>query len=136
MIFHLPTHITKGVRKLKTVPINLNWYRNAHHQESNEVKKLYAGIVEAQVREPLPYPCYISYRVYLATLRKSDVDNVVAVSAKFFQDALVDAGALPSDDYTVIVGFSAEYGGLDRDYPRVEAVITHYNQKAREFESK
>jgi hypothetical protein len=125
MIFHLPTHITKGKRKLKTVPINQNWYRNAHYQESNEVKRLYKELLHDQIERcaPLPEPCEIHYRYYARDRRKSDLDNWIAVTSKFFLDALVESGKLSSDHCAVVQGYRAAFMGIDRDNPRIEARI-------------
>jgi hypothetical protein len=128
MIFHLPTHITKGKRKLKTVPINLNWYRNAHRGESNEVKKLYKALLAEQIAkcDNLPEPCMIAYLFYPGSRRKIDLGNVIAITDKFFLDALVESGKLSDDNCKVIPCYKAEFMAVDKENPRIEAHIMPY----------
>jgi hypothetical protein len=125
MIFHLPTHITKGKRVIKSIPINLNKYRNWHPAESNEIKRLYKLLLTDQLSKcpKLPEPCMVAYYYYPGSRRKTDLDNVIAVTNKFFLDALVEAGKLSSDDCSVVSCFTAQYVEVDKENPRIEAHI-------------
>ncbi len=49
--------------------------------------------------------------------------NVIAVIDKFFQDALTESLCITSDDTDTVVKVICEYGGVDRDNPRIEAII-------------
>ena len=84
--FVLPCYIKMGVKKVKNIPLNMNWYRNAHYQTLNKVKKNF---------EPISGECFkaekisISYTLYLSNRRRTDVSNWVAIVDKFFLDFLV-----------------------------------------------
>lgn len=65
----------------------------------------------------------IHYKIYYENARKFDLDNVVAIVSKFAQDALVELGRLPDDNYEHIVQITGTFGGIDRDNPRVEMRI-------------
>ena len=80
--------------------ITVNWYRNAHHQVSNKAKKKFKLLIQEHL------------------------DNFIGTVKKFFQDALVESGLLVDDNVSFITSNSEYYGGIDKDHPRVEAVIT------------
>lgn len=120
--FTLPCYIKSGK---KNIAINLNWYRNAHHRLSNNIKIKFKGLIADQVQGLDPISCKVSIKfVYYASRNNSpDLDNFTSVSKKFFQDALVDLGFLPDDNINYIVKTIEEYGGICRDNPRVMAYV-------------
>jgi hypothetical protein len=124
-LFVLPTHIEIGKRKIKKIPINLNWYRNAHFQELNNVKKLYKQLIMPQIEQCPGFgeTVEVQYWLYPRTRHKQDLDNILGVTKKFFQDALVESAKIQSDDYTVIVKNICMFGHVDRSNPRVEALV-------------
>ena len=121
--FELPCYIKHGKKNL---PINLNWYRNAHHQVSNKVKIKFKDMIKPQF-EGLPkieVKVHIKFVYYAARDNSPDLDNFTSVSKKFFQDAMVELGLIPDDNINHIISTSEYYGGIDRKNPRVMAYIT------------
>ena len=123
--FTLPSYIKHGK---KNIPINLNWYRNAHHRESNDIKKKFKELIADQINklDPIQGPIYIKFIYYAARNNSPDLDNFTSVSKKFFQDALVECGFIPEDNVNYIISTSESYGGIDRDNPRVVAFVSEY----------
>jgi hypothetical protein len=66
----------------------------------------------------------VSYTLYPGTKRRTDTGNVVSVHKKFFEDALVELGIIPDDDYLHIVKSEESFGEVDKEFPRVEILIT------------
>jgi len=53
----------------------------------------------------------LEYRLYLKSRRKIDVNNVLTVVDKYFQDCIVDAGIIKDDNYKYIQRTEFLYGG-------------------------
>jgi hypothetical protein len=89
----------------KTVPLNLNNYRNAHHQTLNKAKVNFKNNLYAQHPELLTTvrasAVRVSYEIRPRDKRMFDTMNVISIVDKFFMDALVEAGVIPDDNYTV-----------------------------------
>lgn len=119
----LPTSVpvTKAGRQ---VPINLNWYRNAHYQTLNKAKVAFKNAIMEQLAT-LPFfdRIAITYTVYPRTKQLSDIGNVCSIADKFFCDALVEASRIQDDNYTVVLGTQHLFGAIDRENPRIEARI-------------
>ena len=134
----LPLHVggkpKKAGGRTKTFWLNLNTYRNAHYQTLNKAKKDFKEDVLEQIR-PLPSltdiwgQVEIHYTYYHPTKRRSDVANIVAIVDKFFCDALVEEGKMEDDNYDFLQRSAWEYGGHDKDNPRIEAVLQQYNPR-------
>ena len=107
--------------------LNLNQYRNAHYQVLNSAKRSYKSLMFAQI-QALPELDKISltYTLYPKDRRICDLDNMLAVQCKFFQDALVELGRLPEDNIHHIRAIDFRYGEVDKDDPRVEIEIESY----------
>ena len=121
--FILPCYIPQGK---KNIPINLGWYRNAHYQTSNNIKRKFKEHIAPQFDglEPITGQVSIHFTYYAARNNSPDLDNFTSVAKKFFQDAMVELGLIPDDNINYIVETSESYGGIDRERPRVEAIIT------------
>lgn len=92
-------YIPRKTIKDKRVPINLNWYRNSQHFESNLVKKQYLEGVRNQLEGfQLDTPFKIIYQIYKPTKRRLDKMNVIAISSKFLLDAMSTLGVIPDDN--------------------------------------
>mgnify|MGYP000857690205 CR=1 FL=1 len=91
--FRLPCYLFVGARKIS---LNLNWYRNAHHQVAAKVKREFAPV--------FPWPRFhaekvaITYTLVLKTRQRTDRMNWVAIVDKFFADWLVQYGYIQDDD--------------------------------------
>jgi len=105
--------------------LNLNNYRNTHYRSLNTTKINYKALMKAQI-EKLPEfnEIIIHYTIYPASKRRTDIGNVVSVHKKYFEDALVEFGRIPDDDYTHILFNSESFGSVDKENPRVEITIT------------
>lgn len=127
--FDLPLYLTftYKTKKPKTIAVNINWYRNAHHIELNNAKKMYSELMREQIKsfEPLPegVKIRVHYQYYAARNNNPDLDNFVGAAKKFFQDAMVSHGFIPEDNVNVIYKNSEEYMGIDRENPRIVARV-------------
>ena len=110
--------------KKKNFILNLNVYRNAHYQTLNKVKVNYKEHMKEQI---LALPVYnqvrIKYVLFPKTRRKTDLDNVISVHQKFFQDAFAEFGRIQDDTYDFITGSVQLFGMVDPSNPRVEITI-------------
>jgi hypothetical protein len=91
-LYELPLYATIGK---KTVPLNLNWYRNAHYRALAQVKREYWPL------ESHPFKAReirVHYRLVLCDRRRTDATNWISVADKFFMDWLVAQGYLPDDN--------------------------------------
>lgn len=114
---------TKG-KKPKRYYINLNGYRNWHHQISNKVKKAYEEYIQDQIDGlDLETPVTIEFTHYKPTKRAMDKGNSFAVHSKFFYDALVKAGCIPDDNDDFIGMEIVNPTVYDKGNGRVEFII-------------
>ena len=123
--FTLPLYgVTKGA-------VSVNWYRNAHHHVSNKAKKEFKKQIQNQLNQfdKIETPVKIKYTYYAARNNSPDLDNFVGTAKKFFQDALVESGLIEDDNVHFIVANNEKYGGIDKDNPRIEAVIIGADNK-------
>ena len=124
--FTLPLYgVARPKKGAKTQSISVNWYRNAHHRESNNAKIKFKALIAEQLSayDKINGKIKIKYVYYAARNNSPDLDNFVGTVKKFFQDAIVEAGLIEDDNVNFIVGNSEEYGGIDRANPRIEAFI-------------
>jgi len=111
-------------RKKKRYYLNLNNYRNWHHHVSNKLKKKYKAMVtDAFHVSSLDTPCSLLFVYYAPTRAKRDISNVCAIHDKFFSDALVDLWVIPDDNTDYITSVTYEFGGICREYARVDIFI-------------
>lgn len=132
MILSCPLYVDlpRKTRKDKRVYLNLNTYRNLHHQLNNQAKAIFNEVMKKQILAlpELPPLIIISYRFYPGTARIADTMNTIAIVDKFLCDALVHWGALPDDNYNRVLGAGGIFGGIDRENPRVDA---HFIDRSR-----
>lgn len=112
--------------KKKNFHLNLNVYRNAHFLTLSKAKVTFEKtIADAVKRLPLmDHIILIEYVQYPPTKRLSDNANICSIVDKFFSDAIVNAGIISDDNYTILKKVSYEFGSTDPVNPRVEARIT------------
>jgi len=80
-------------------PINLNDYRNWHHSVEGKVKIQYTSDMGNQLEGlKIKTPFEISFQVYKPTRRRLDKGNIIAVTTKYFLDALVVWECIPDDN--------------------------------------
>ena len=115
--------------KDKRVPINLNWYRNAHYLLSNAVKTQYGLDVEPQLKDiVLATPCEVTYQVFKPTRLRLDKMNVVSITSKFLLDRLVELGVIEDDNDDFIKTETILPTVHDKDNPRVEVTFRHIEE--------
>lgn len=121
IIFELPDHvILPRVRKSdKKIMLNMNVYRNLHHQTNNQIKQLFRPISGKRFKA---FKIRISYKVYKPTKRLYDVKNITTVVDKFFCDWLVKYGFIP-DDNILHVCYGGEEGFNEATAPKVIAEV-------------
>lgn len=123
----LPTHLVMGKRNPKNVPLNLNHYRNAHPATLNNMKIMFKEIVKTKLSiYKFTEPVKITYVLFIGSLVKVDISNVLSIVDKYFQDALVELGTIENDNWEFVKEVSFKFGGLDRNNPRVEAQVEVY----------
>ena len=128
--FELPLYgVAKPTKSSKNPTLSVNWYRNAHYRDSNNAKVKFKQIVKPQIDkfDPITTQIKIHYTYYAARNNSPDLDNFVGTVKKFFQDAIVECGLIEDDNVNFIVSNSESYGGVDKENPRVDAVITEIN---------
>ena len=128
MKFNLPIYYTihKKKKANKTILVGMNWYRNAHYQESNEVKKHYHNLIKLKTHNQKPKEIISKYQVSYRLFYKNpatDMMNVVACIDKFMNDGLIKAGVVIDDNVGVYRKVTAEVGWQDRDTPRIEVEV-------------
>ncbi len=134
MTLELPLRVLLPRKKKegRMFSLNLNVYRNAHHQVLNEAKKAYVqAVLEAVADRELSVdaPFVFEYVVYPPTRRRMDLGNVLPVVQKFTEDALVELSLLPDDSYEFIRAVRYGVGEVDKVNPRVELRIYGYEEE-------
>lgn len=133
IILNLPLEIVYNTRKsdgkVQKFILNLNNYRNAHHRILHQAKVLYEelviGMLPADAKDILyGKKIAVRFRYFPSTQRLVDVSNPIAILEKFATDALVKAGVIEDDNYTVLLKSDGwTYGGVDKENPRCEMTI-------------
>lgn len=65
--------------------------------------------------------CTITQTFFAPDKRATDLSN----KAESINDLLVDNGVLKDDNWFVISSLHLEFGGVDKENPRVEIIINH-----------
>lgn len=125
MEFSLPLRVR--VSKKKFFILNLNNYRNAHHRVLSSAKRGYTDIVLDTLADFDPLPRYkrikVHYKVFPASNRRYDGNNVVSIVDKFLMDALVKKGVIPDDNIAHVACYHWLPMPPDKDNPRIEVHI-------------
>jgi len=108
----------------KTVLIGLNWYRNAHYQVLNKIKRLYSQEIFLKLRrDNTVFEMYcVEYNLYYKN-SSCDLMNVVAVIDKFFQDALQELKIVINDNVKHCCNVSSRVIDQDKINPRIEIIV-------------
>ena len=135
MIYNSPLKVL--ATKLKGWILNLNQYRNTHFRTLNTVKINYKLAMESQIATGPKYnKIACIYTVYPKDRRSFDVGNVCCIHQKFFEDALVELGKLPDDNYNYIPTVIYQFGGIDANNPRVTIEVIELGDKVLELNFK
>jgi len=128
IVAKLDVVLPRKTKKDKKVIINLNGYRNWHYLVSNIIKIKYKENIKDQLDGlVLKHPISLHFVLYKGSNRLSDRANVLSIHEKFFCDALVGCGCLEDDSDTYIKETKYSSGGIDRENPRVEIIISEEN---------
>lgn len=114
--FSVPMSIDVGVRKKKTIYLNMNNIHTMHHQQYNGIKKkMKALIADMDLNDFYFEGWKVHYGIYLPDRLKRDVANVGSIVDKFVCDAIVELGHAPDDNYNYLQHVTYEYMGYDKD---------------------
>lgn len=131
MIYNSPLKVL--ATKLKGWILNLNQYRNTHFRTLNTVKINYKECMRSQIATGPKYNRIVCiYTVYPANKRLFDIGNVCCIHQKFFEDALVELGKLPDDNYNYIPLTIYAFGGIDPVNPRVDVETVSFDKEGVE----
>lgn len=123
----MPLYFELGKNKIKRYHINLNNYRNWHHQVSNNIKRNYSDLAAAKLRlhkNKQYQKISLEFVYFKPTKAKRDRSNILSITEKFFCDAMTNIGMIPDDNDDFIKSSFYRSGGLDRENPRVDIIIT------------
>ena len=110
------------ISKKKSWILNINNYRNAHHHVLAKSKREYFNAVRSQIlRLPGWKKVAVAFVIYPKTARRMDISNVLSIHDKYLMDAVTTLGKLDDDNHHHYCRCSYEYGGIDKNNPRVEA---------------
>jgi len=114
----------------KKVYINLNNYRNWHHQISNQAKHQFCEDLRPQLEgKKFKTPISITFTLYKASKRKTDRANILSIIEKFFCDAIVYYECIEDDNDDFISSTHYYSNGVDKENPRCEIEIKENNKK-------
>lgn len=104
--------------------LNINHYRNFNRFQLGDAKKVYTEMMREQIEQlPRFNKVFVKYIVYQPTKAKCDLMNVVSIHSKFFLDALQKYDRIEDDNYEYVLREVTEWGGVDKEQPRVEIEI-------------
>lgn len=113
--FTVPMSIDVGVRKKKTIYLNMNNIHTMHHQQYNGIKKKMKKLI-SEIGLDFYYDNWkVHYGIHLPDRLKRDVANVGSIVDKFVCDAIVELGHAPDDNYHHLQHVTYEYMGYDED---------------------
>ncbi len=122
-----PLYIDKQFSKKKGVQrfyLTLNNYRNWYYGTSNELKKEFKAIMSPQLlNKRFNGVLHIHYTLYRPDKRSCDLEGMVTVIKKFFQDSMVDLNCIEDDNINFIQENTETFGGYDKGNGRVEIEI-------------
>ena len=118
--------------KTKFFTLNLNQYRNAHHRILSNSKSNFDDYIKSlHLKEKCPTvidgKVKVTYKCFRATKHKYDLMNVASIIDKFTMDALVKEGILHDDNYLYVAWPKFIHGGVDKENPRCDVVISVIN---------
>lgn len=120
----LPTSIHLGGKKNNKFALNLNEYRNTHFHSLNKAKVLFKKIVEDSIKQlPTMTKVELIFTLFMGSHRSADLSNICSIVDKFFCDALVELGKLPTDSFEAISSVDYRFGGVEKGNPRVDVTL-------------
>lgn len=127
-----PTYVylPRKTKDDKKIAVNMNWYRNAYFNESNDAKKAFKEEMRSQLEGlEIPTPVTITTEIHKPTKRKLDKGNVYAVLSKFLFDALTEYGCWPDDCDDFIKHEIIQPTVYDKNNPHAIVEIIYIKEK-------
>lgn len=123
MILNLPLWVQTSASNIFI--LNLNNYRNTHHQVLNKAKIAFKDEIQEQLSKvDRKFNQFrLVYTLYKNDKRSVDTNNVCTIVDKFFCDALTEAKIIKDDSYKYLTESTFKWGGIDEINPRVEVQI-------------
>ena len=123
MIINLPLWVQTSSTNIFI--LNMNNYRNAHHQVLNKAKIEFKEEIQEQLKkiERKFKQFRLIYTLYKNDKRSCDTNNICSIIDKFFCDALTEAKIIKDDSYKYLIESTFKWGGIDTENPRVEVQI-------------
>ena len=121
----LPIYIKTSKKKREQL-VSLNWFRNAHYQTKDKIKKTYHKMIFEQLRGvkyTFDKQIQVKYQLFYKN-PNSDLMNVVSVIDKFLLDALQECNVISNDNMKKYVYCEAKVGKKDIENPRLVCVIS------------
>lgn len=98
--FTVPIYWTKHfkTKPSKTVLVGMNYYRNAHHFDQNNLKKYFHDLIGEQIQtsKPITSPFEVSISLYYKNTN-CDPSNIISLIEKFSLDALQEYNIISND---------------------------------------
>ena len=114
----------RKTKKDNKILVGMNWYRNTHFRNSNQVKKYYHQLIQSKVKQSqkINGKYMVDYDLY-ASNSTCDLMNVVSVIDKFLNDALQEFGITTNDNIKFYKHMTATVKDIDKLNPRIEIMI-------------
>ena len=123
----LPIYHTfqRKTKKDTKILVGMNWYRNAHFMNSNQIKKFYHELIFLKVlkSQRIKGSYQVEYLLYPSNAN-CDLMNVVSVIDKFLNDALQDSGVVVNDNIKFYKSMIATVKEIDKENPRIEIIVS------------
>ena len=135
LMINVPVYYVKEYKTKdnKTFLVNLNFARTAHYYLQNEVKQWYSNFIMTKLLKT-DFKIKNEYEVALVYYYKntlSDLDNVCSQILKYSLDAFEKAGVIINDNIKYGKKVTYYVGTCDKENPRVEVYIKHYEDKEK-----
>lgn len=132
MIFQLPIYWieTFKTKPSKTHLVGMNFYRNAHYIQQNNLKQDLSEALRKQL-PLLPQPILTRFEVEYQLYYKnpsSDPSNIIALSEKIFLDFAQEAHLISQDNVIHHIKSTWTVAGKDVNDPRVEITLKALNE--------
>lgn len=122
----LPIYWTKNfkTKKDKTVLVGMNWYRNAHYHDQNNMKTFFHNLISTQLGTyTIPSQFKVHYKLYYKN-SVCDGANIIALMEKVTLDSLQESKIVVNDNVKYHVGSTWEVIKQDKNNPRCKISIT------------
>lgn len=123
MIITVPLQIVlkRKIKRDQIIHLSVNVWENLHHTVKTKVKNEITKIVTSQLPDVYDLGVKITVKCKLYSSHANlDLANFVTVIEKRATDCVVRNGFIANDTVKYINKHEYSYGGIDKDYPRLE----------------